>query len=67
MTESQVIARLIGAIKEQQFQLAEAGMLRPSSDPMVTGLNAGKWQGLQLAHDSLLAILRDDDEKEKRS
>ena len=67
ISDSRLTALLISRIKEQQAEIAESAMLRPESDPLKTGVLAGRYQGLQNALDTLDRILRDDDEQEKRS
>ena len=64
-TESTIIQRLMGAIHDQQTSIAEAGMLRPETEVLRYGVQAGKYQGLQMALDILSDILSDNDEKER--
>ena len=64
---NQLLAQIIGSIKEQQTVIAESAVLRPSSSKLMTGLAAGKYQGLQLALDVIDNVLRDDFEKEQSS
>lgn len=60
---NEIVARLIGALKQKQGEIAESSMLRPSSDAMTTGLYAGRYQGLQVALDTIDALLRDEYEE----
>lgn len=67
MNEGQIVARLIGAIKDEQSRIAEAGMLTPQRELFTMGEQAGRYQGLQQAQDILQDILSDNLEMEKTS
>lgn len=41
-----MIAILISRIREEQAKLALSAVQYPHADPLITGLNAGKWQGM---------------------
>ena len=60
-----MIGRLISELKRAQEEIATAGMMFPKSDPFEHGVQAGKYQGVQLALDIIENLLRDDLEKEK--
>lgn len=66
-TDSTIVARLIGAIKDQQADIAEAAMMKPVPELFECGVRAGRYQGLQTALEILESILRDDEDKEKFS
>jgi len=61
-----LISKYIGVIKDQQQGVAEASMMRPKSDPFEHGVQAGRYQGLQLALETLDSLLRDTIEEEQR-
>jgi len=42
-------------------------MLRPKSDPFEHGVQTGRYQGLQLALETLESLLRDDLKEEQKS
>ena len=54
-------------MKEEQTDLARAGMLHPKAEPFDHGIQAGIYQGLEIALEILGAILRDDEEQESNS
>lgn len=60
MNDVQVISQFIGAIKEQMAEISEDAMLRPKSSSFDHGVQAGRYQGLASALDTLDAILRDE-------
>lgn len=60
-----IISKLISELKRAQEEFAKVGMMYPKSDPFEHGVQAGKYQGVQFALDTLDDILRDDNEKEK--
>lgn len=62
-----MIGRLISELKRAQEEIATAGMMRPKADPFEHGVQAGKYQGVQLALDIIENLLRDENEKEKSS
>jgi len=62
-----LVTKFIGHIKDQQLSVAEASMMRPKSDPFEHGVQAGRYQGLQLALETLESLLRDDLKEEQRS
>lgn len=64
---NQLIALIISSIKEQQAAIAESAVLRPSTEAMVTGLTAGKYQGLAAALVIIDEVLREDVKQEKFS
>lgn len=61
-----LVSKFIAVIKDQQLGVAEASMMRPKSDPFEHGVQAGRYQGLQLALETLESLLRDDLNAEKR-
>jgi hypothetical protein len=67
MTDSRFITQLISLLKEQQAAIAEDAMLRPKSKRFEAGTIAGRYQGVQMALDTVDALLRDNYEKETRS
>lgn len=52
-------------MKEEQTDLARAGMLHPKAEPFDHGVQSGIYQGLERALEILGAILRDDDEEQE--
>ncbi len=54
-------------VKEEQTDLARAGMLHPKGEPFDHGVQSGIYQGLERALEILGAILRDDEAKEENS
>lgn len=63
---NELIARLVGALKEQQAEIAESAMMRPRAEPVEHGVQAGRYQGLQQALDTIDALLRDEYEEQKK-
>ena len=61
-----LVSKFIAAIKDQQRDVAESAMLRPKSDPFEHGVQTGRYQGLQLALETLESLLRDDLKEEQR-
>jgi len=62
----QIIAAIIGALKEeQQVQLEALGKF-PKSDPFEHGLSVGCYRGMADALNIVTAILRDEAEEEAR-
>jgi hypothetical protein len=59
------LARAVAALKEQQAEIAVSACMQPKKDLHSLGEMAGRYQGLQQAIDTILSILRDDEEKEK--
>ena len=59
-----MFGKLISDLKFAQEEIATAGMMRPKADPFEHGVQAGKYQGVQLALDIIENILRDENEKE---
>ena len=66
-SDSQIIQALVGAIKDQQVDIAESAMMTPRAEPFAHGMQVGTYQGLQQALETLNSILRDDYDKEKHS
>lgn len=62
-----MFGKLISGLKFAQEEIATAGMMRPKADPFEHGVQAGKYQGVQLALDIIENLLRDENEKEKSS
>ena len=64
MTESQIIARLVGAIKDTMRETADSCMLQPfEAEKMAVVI--GRYQGMKASLEILDSILRDNDEKER--
>ena len=61
-----MITKLISALKYAQEEIATASMMRPKSDPFEHGIQAGRYQGFQLALEAIDNLLRDNNEKEQR-
>ena len=59
-----MFGKLISGLKFAQEEIATAGMMFPKSDPFEHGVQAGKYQGVQLALDIIENLLRDENEKE---
>lgn len=59
-----MIGQLISELKKAQEEIASAAMLRPKADLLDCGIQAGKYQGVQLALDTIENLLREENEKE---
>jgi hypothetical protein len=60
-----IVEKYIKELKEKQSELARAGMERPALDAASHGQNtllAGKWQGIQIAIDTLENLLNESEE-----
>jgi hypothetical protein len=64
MDYPKVIARAVAALKNQQEEIAKASCMFPKADPHAYGIQAGRYQGLQMALDTIDSILRSDDDEE---
>ena len=64
--DSSTLQKYVSALKERQSEIAEGAMERPASDLVGYGVQAGRYQGVQLALDTLDSILRDAYEKENK-
>lgn len=62
-----VLVKYIGEVKRIMAEDAEAAMMRPKHELFGLGLDAGKYQGLHKALEILDNILRDTEEKERKS
>lgn len=64
MTEGQIISKLIIALQEQMVEIAEDAMLRPKNNSFDHGVQAGRYQGISSALDTLHAIISDKQSKQ---
>lgn len=62
-----LVTRLIAKLKEHQTEIAVNEMMRPHLSGSEFGVQCGKYQGIQIALDTLENLLRDQLEEEKRS
>lgn len=62
-----VVGRIIQAIKEQQQDIAVGLAIRPKVEVLAYGVEAGKYQGLEAALETISQVLNDLDQKEKHS
>lgn len=53
-------------LKEEQTVQAQGGMLYPKSEPFDHGVQVGIYQGMEKALELLRAILRDNEEDERK-
>jgi len=60
-----LVSKFIALLKDQQAAIAESAMLRPKSDPFEHGVQSGRYQGIQLALETLESLLRDDLKEEQ--
>lgn len=58
-------AVLVTRIKEAQMNLAVGSVQFPSSDVLRTGIQAGKWQGMEDVLKLIDEILHEDDELDR--
>lgn len=54
-----LVSKLISELKSEQQAIAEGAMLRPKSEPFEHGVQSGKYQGIQIALNTLESLLRD--------
>lgn len=50
-------------IEDGMNELAHSSCIRASGDPFITGLQAGKYQGLMMAKDIMTSALDDEQQK----
>lgn len=67
MLSERQLNKLIQSLQEQQKEIASRAMLFPSSEILIVGTQAGKYQGIQVALDTIDSILRDQLDEESRS
>ena len=59
---SDPLGTFIHQLKQRQEEIAVSNMKRPMSDPLLHGVQVGKWQGLQEALEMLESIILDNAE-----
>lgn len=62
-----LIPRFIAELKAKQAEISEAAMLQPRSELLHYGIMAGRFQGIQVALDTIESIVNDELKQELNS
>jgi hypothetical protein len=62
-----ILEKFIAEVLKSQQEISVSAMIYPQTEPFHHGIQVGRYQGMQMAHDILIALIRERDEQEKFS